>query len=221
MTLTLVMSAPTAESLEPLEDVDEAELWARARRDEDARRELARRYFPFVREVVRSFVRARKIPARYPLDELVSAGAFRMLGAIRRFEPWRGWKFTTYAARVIRGAVLDELRAMNRAEALTTVDLAWEWDAGDGPAESEGPQPEAPDLFGPFVERTSAKEVVARLWPQLSRRERHILRLSFFDDLSLDEVAATLGLSTQHTWLERTRILDRLRELIAEEGLDG
>lgn len=43
-------------------------------------------------------------------DELVSAGVVGLIDAVSAYDPSRGFRFSTFAARRIRGAMLDELR---------------------------------------------------------------------------------------------------------------
>ena len=53
------------------------------------------------------------IPASIDHEDLTSAGIVGLMEAISKFEPGRGYKFETYAANRIRGAILDDLRAMD------------------------------------------------------------------------------------------------------------
>ncbi|MBL8958058.1 MAG: sigma-70 family RNA polymerase sigma factor, partial [Myxococcaceae bacterium] len=46
-------------------------------------------------------------------DELFSAGALGLIAAAQRFDPSRDVNFETFAEYRVRGAVLDELRAMD------------------------------------------------------------------------------------------------------------
>jgi RNA polymerase sigma factor for flagellar operon FliA len=52
----------------------------------------------------------RKSPGDLELDELVSAGTIGLMEAIDKFDPSRGFAFSTLAAPRIRGAILDDLR---------------------------------------------------------------------------------------------------------------
>lgn len=54
-----------------------------------------------------------KLPDEVELDDLTSAGIFGLMDAIKAFDLERGVKFETYCAPRIRGAILDELRAMD------------------------------------------------------------------------------------------------------------
>lgn len=68
-------------------------------------------YAPLVKIIV---ARMRgKLPAHADIEELESAGMMGLLAAIERYDSTRGYTFQTYASVRIRGAILDELRAMD------------------------------------------------------------------------------------------------------------
>ena len=54
-----------------------------------------------------------KLPDEVDVDDLTSAGVFGLMNAIDAFDLSRGVKFETYCTQRIRGAILDELRAMD------------------------------------------------------------------------------------------------------------
>lgn len=56
---------------------------------------------------------ARRLPSHLRLDDLTSAGYIGLVTAYRRFDRSRGDDFHAYAERRIRGAMLDELRAID------------------------------------------------------------------------------------------------------------
>ncbi len=78
---------------------------------EQSRNKLVENYLPIVRYNA-DRVRA-KLPDEVDIDDLVSAGIFGLVDAIDAFDLNRGVKFETYCAPRIRGAILDELRAMD------------------------------------------------------------------------------------------------------------
>ena len=53
------------------------------------------------------------LPAHVDEGDLVSYGLLGLIGAIERYEPDRDVKFETYAIARIKGAIIDELRAMD------------------------------------------------------------------------------------------------------------
>ena len=56
---------------------------------------------------------AINLPGSVDRDDIVSSGILGLIKAVETFEPERGFKFETYASHKIRGAVLDELRALD------------------------------------------------------------------------------------------------------------
>ena len=56
---------------------------------------------------------AMGFPRSVELPDLVNTGVIGLIEAFRNFDPGRGVKFETYAVPRIRGAILDELRALD------------------------------------------------------------------------------------------------------------
>ena len=56
---------------------------------------------------------AINLPASVDIDDIISSGIIGLIKAVETFEPERGFKFETYASHKIRGAILDELRALD------------------------------------------------------------------------------------------------------------
>ncbi len=94
-----------------LNDSDAAWMHFVRTRDPAWRERLILHYVHLVRFVVGRL----GIPATSTLDaeDLVSFGLIGLINAIDRFEPERGIKFEAYATARIRGAVIDQLRALN------------------------------------------------------------------------------------------------------------
>jgi len=86
-----------------------------------------------------------KLPDEVDIDDLMSAGIFGLMDAIDSFDLSRGVKFETYCAPRIRGAILDELRAMDwvprlvrsRASKLEAAMRALETELGRTPSAEE------------------------------------------------------------------------------------
>lgn len=53
------------------------------------------------------------LPSHVELGDLVGSGVMGLIKAVETFDPEREVKFETYAAHKIRGAILDELRALD------------------------------------------------------------------------------------------------------------
>ncbi|MDH3248599.1 MAG: FliA/WhiG family RNA polymerase sigma factor [Acidimicrobiia bacterium] len=92
---------------------DVAPLWTeyKAKGGQGLRDRLIVHYSPLVK-----FVAGRVgagLPRSVDQADLVSYGIFGLIDAIEKFEPERGFKFETYAINRIKGAILDELRALD------------------------------------------------------------------------------------------------------------
>jgi RNA polymerase sigma factor FliA len=80
-------------------------------RNETIRNYLMEKYLPLVRyNAERIYTR---LPDEVDIEDLMSAGLFGLMDAIDAFDLDRNVKFETYCAPRIRGAILDELRAMD------------------------------------------------------------------------------------------------------------
>ncbi len=53
------------------------------------------------------------MPLNFELDDLLGLGVFGLIDAIDKFDPAKNVKFKTYAVTRIRGAIFDELRAID------------------------------------------------------------------------------------------------------------
>lgn len=53
------------------------------------------------------------LPQSVDRNDLLSAGIMGLIKAVETFEPERGFKFETFAGHKVRGAILDELRALD------------------------------------------------------------------------------------------------------------
>lgn len=78
---------------------------------ERLRNELIERHYPLVRYIAERLLQT--LPKSIELDDLVSAGQFGLMDAIRGFDPGRGIKFKTYCSTRIRGSILDQLRSQD------------------------------------------------------------------------------------------------------------
>jgi RNA polymerase sigma factor for flagellar operon FliA len=56
---------------------------------------------------------AINLPKSVELGDLIGAGVFGLIKAVESFDPSLGFKFETFASHKIRGAILDELRALD------------------------------------------------------------------------------------------------------------
>src|SRR5512138_2306801 len=80
--------------------------------DAATRDAVLRRHLGLVFHVAQQLARARASDVE--LDDLVSAGTLGLIDAFEHFDASRGLAFSTFAAPRIRGAMLDELRRLDR-----------------------------------------------------------------------------------------------------------
>ena len=78
---------------------------------EKIRNVLMELHFPLVKHIAERLLQT--LPKSIELDDLVSAGLFGLMDAIRGFDPDRGIKFKTYCTTRIRGSILDQLRSQD------------------------------------------------------------------------------------------------------------
>ncbi|MBI5521260.1 MAG: FliA/WhiG family RNA polymerase sigma factor [Desulfarculus sp.] len=79
--------------------------------DAAEREALILEHTPLIRYVAGRI--AMRLPSHVPLEDLYSAGVLGLIDAVDKFDPRQNVKFKTYAEFRIRGAILDELRAMD------------------------------------------------------------------------------------------------------------
>jgi len=108
--------APELQSL-PVEEV--WRLYRKARKAgaggeadlERLRNALMERHYPLVKYIAERL--QQTLPKSIELDDLVSAGLFGLMDAIRGFDASRNIKFKTYCTTRIRGSILDQLRSQD------------------------------------------------------------------------------------------------------------
>jgi RNA polymerase sigma factor for flagellar operon FliA len=174
------------------------QLWHLYKRtgEHDARDKLIRHSAPLVKYVARGV--ATGLPASVDQADLVSYGMFGLIDALTKFEPGRGTKFKTYAIPRIKGAIIDELRAMD-------------WVPRSIRFKAREIEKAHTDLESMLKRQPSAQEMAERLG--ISRRELHdvVSQISFVSVLALDElvsVGADRG--------EQVSLIDTL----ADRGID-
>ena len=84
----------------PVSTADSQELFERWRRDRDrdARDELIARFLPLARKLARRYAQSSE-----PYDDLVQVASLGLVKAVERFDPDRGFAFTSFAVPTIVG----------------------------------------------------------------------------------------------------------------------
>ena len=182
------------------------------------------------------------------------------MDAIHRFDMNRGVKFPTYCVTRVRGAMLDELRAMDwvprltrsRANKLEDAYIKLEREKGRAPTDveiakelrmsmkhydellyevsainmmgaSKKPAKKDDNIIGTGVEIMEDKEaesprfesekhdLLEYINKHLVQKERYILMMYYFDELTLKEIGAILGLSESRVCQLHSKLIMKLR----------
>jgi RNA polymerase sigma factor FliA len=241
---------------------DEAiqKVWREYRRTgaEELRNRLIEHYHDLVRYTAERM--HMRLPGEVDVEDLVSAGLFGLMDAIDAFDLERGVKFETYCAQRIRGAIFDELRAMDwvprlvraRTAKVDRARKALEMELGRKPTDKEisarlkVSQSEfeklqkdsrpvgVVSLNRKWFESDSSRDVreidvihdrrqenpLSEVQKQdlkllmtkgLSRAERLIVILYYYEEMTMKEIGMTLDLSESRVSQMHSSILARLK----------
>ena len=200
-----VASSPRVSTRQPAspDQLNElARLWEEFKQNEvsgareGARERLILHYAPLVKYVASRV--ATGLPASVDQADLVSYGMFGLIDALEKFDPGRGNKFETYAIPRIKGAIIDELRAMD-------------WVPRSVRFKAREIEKAYSDLESILKRGPTEKEVAERLGVTLRELHEVINQISFVQVLQLDEI-----LSVGSDRGEQVSLLDTL----ADRGTD-
>ncbi|MGD0072850.1 MAG: sigma-70 family RNA polymerase sigma factor [Candidatus Binataceae bacterium] len=181
-----------------------------ARLSEPEVAKLVESYLPLVaRQVDRVWLSSRIGLTR---DDLLSAGAYGLLMAARRFDPSRGVGFGVFARSHIHGAVMREINLALRA--LGDVRDQVLVPPNDEIESLAIPDPDSADRLDP----AEAAEVREMMEYMLSADERLALTLYYFEELTVAEVAAVLEQSASSVARLIKGALGKLRSAITGKG---
>jgi RNA polymerase sigma-B factor len=109
----------------------------------------------------------------------------------------------------------DVLEAMEMSSAFTPVSI----DSTTGGDDDDGRQlSEAVGGEDPNLDRVEMRQVLDRAMQHLNERERRIMIMRFFDEMSQSEVAKRLGISQMHVSRLQRAALEHLREHLPSES---
>jgi RNA polymerase sigma factor for flagellar operon FliA len=251
---------------------DTQTLWLEFRRtgDQGLRNRLILTYAPLVKYVAGRL--GSGLPAHVDEADLASYGLLGLIGAIERYEPDRDVKFETYAIARIKGAIIDELRAMDwvprsvrsRAREIERAIASLEGKLGRAPTDEEiagklgisedelneslgdiarssiaaldelwtvsgsgGDQialidtiedENAPDPQS-SLSQTELKEAMADAIARLPEREKLVVTLYYYEELTLREIGEVLGVTESRVSQLHTKAVLRLKARLAGGGV--
>ena len=168
-----------------------ARLWAEYKADGERRirDQLIILYSPLVKYVAARV--AVGLPQHVDGSDLVSYGVIGLIDAIDRFDPVRQVKFETYAIPRIRGAIIDELRAID-------------WVPRSVRAKARSVEQAYASLEATLLRTPSDAEVAAELGISESDLQEILRQISFVGVAALDEVFMVGGDRTDRTTLGDT-----------------
>ncbi len=243
------------------------ELWQeyREKRDKAVRDRLILTYAPLVKYVAGRL--GSSLPAHVDEGDLVSYGLLGLIGAIERYDPDRDIKFETYAIARIRGAIIDELRALDwvprsvRSRArqieraigeleaklgraptdeeiaakvgvtvdeldssltdisrssIAALDELWSV-SGDGDQVSLLDTLEDDTIAQPaeVLDETETREALADAIARLPEREKLVVTLYYYEELTLREIGEVLGVTESRVSQLHTKAILRLQSRLA------
>ena len=175
-------------------------------------------------------------------EDLVSYGIFGLIDAIDKFDCDKNVKFETYASLRIRGAILDQIRKMDwiprsvrqkqkRIDAAyskieteygrtaTDEELADEMEISldefveqgsevkmDAASNSHFEQPEK------IVEKEELTGMIAESLDQLTEKEKKVVMLYYYEDMTLKEISAVLEVSESRVSQLHTKALAKMKK---------
>jgi RNA polymerase sigma factor for flagellar operon FliA len=83
----------------------------RVTHDPDIRERMLVQYLPLVKQIAGRLLIS--LPKSVTLDELVSSGIMGLISAVENYDYTMGFKFETYAASRVKGAIYDGLRELD------------------------------------------------------------------------------------------------------------
>ena len=222
------------------------------------RNHLIENYLPLVRYTAERM--HTRLPSEVDVEDLMSSGLFGLMDAIDAFDLDRGVKFETYCTQRIRGAIFDELRAMDwvprlvrsRTAKVEKARRSIEMESGQKATEQEICKKLDVDKneFGKLSRDSKPVGVVSlnRKWFEtdsnkdvreidvvkdtrqenpvsqlqrddlkllltkgLSRAERLIIILYYYEEMTMKEIGVTLDLSESRVSQMHSSILARLK----------
>lgn len=204
------------------------------------------------------------IPDFIDEDDLQSYGMIGLIEAVERFDPEMGYKFSTFASKRVRGAIIDFLRELDwlphsiRTDAKKIIN---EKDKLSGKSKENNISELAEELkisearikkvlryfnasqwvsldieyedatlldiiasdtSGPDkkLDKELGRKILTEAVDKLSDQERLVISLYYYEELTQEEIAEVLGLSTARISQIHKKSIQRLRGYLASKKAD-
>ncbi len=225
----------------------------------DEREQLIQEFVPVIKYMALRL--AMRVSSGLNVEDLISAGTVGLLDALTKFDPSREIKFRTYAEFRIRGAMLDEIRAMDwvprsmrerigkiqhaaneytkrkgrpPTEAELAVELGMETEEVDETLlQAKGAvvlsledlgsnEDDAHPILDALADRDQpnplesllsedTRKVLAEAIDRLPERQRLVLTLYYFEELTMKEIGATLQVTESRICQLHAQAMIRLK----------
>lgn len=169
-----------------------SELAERAVYDNAAFEELYNHYFRIIYNL--TYVQVRNAETA---DDIVSETFFKVARSLSKFDKSRA-SFSTWINRIAQRTLIDFFRSQGRNQ---ETDWDDDFDAPSSPAE----QPEEKFL------KDENKKLLLKALEKLSPRERQIVTMKYFDDMSNVEIAEALELTASNVGIILFRAMGKLK----------
>lgn len=146
-------------------------------------------------------------------DDMSSDGFFALLRATDAFDPWRGFRFSTYACNSILKAFAKLAHKQMRKVHIETVSIESILEKSDTPETRRNDQEE---LFLELLVSVLEEGKV-----QLTNKETEIIMMRFFAEPknTLDKVGKHVGLSKERVRQIQNSAIDKIRDALLDEPL--
>lgn len=233
--------------------------------------EMILHYAPLIKYIAHRL--AMRLPSHIMVEDLISAGVIGLMDAIAKFDRGKGVEFKTYAEFRIRGAMLDELRALDWLPRSVRQKASQIEKSIEHLEKTKGMRVEDEEiaaelgislseyyqrinaingmpLLGPEILREKAgklsdeeilnllldgeenspfnlldfkqmKEILTEAIDELSEKERLVISLYYYEELTLKEIGEILNLTESRICQIHTKILLRLRGRLNRSMKEG
>lgn len=203
---------------QPLSDSEEARCIKRFKKgDEKARHILIEHNLRLVAHITKKFESTGE-----DLDDLISIGTLGLIKAINTFDPDKGTKLATYAARCIENEILMHLRSTKKLKGEVSLHDPIGIDKEGNELTLMDVLGTDPDLVANKVENEQERLRIIKMVKQLNGREKEVLvmRFGLFDGLrkTQREIAEKLGISRSYvSRIEKKAIQNLIKELNSQD----